>query len=255
MDLRSDYLSEYIPKEHVGIWFLGQAGFLLKTPDGKKIALDPYLSDCCRRYFGFKRLMPVLIRPGDVIFDELLISHSHYDHFDVDSVPVMMSSGRTELICAPDCLKECERLGIRSNITVMRCGEVIDRGSIRITALPCDHGSLAPDALAFRIEVGPVAVGFMGDTALRTDYLQKPEFRNLDVLILPINGAYGNLNEEEASRVCAELKPKLAVPCHYWNFAEHGGNPGLFMKKMAENAADVPLCVMRQGEGIVIGHA
>ena len=48
------------------------------------------------------------------------------------------------------------------------------------------------------------------------------------MLILPINGAFGNLNSEEAAKVVSILKPKLAVPCHYWNFAEHGGDPQRF---------------------------
>ena len=40
----------------VGICFLGQAGFIFKTPDHQLIAVDPYLSNCCERYFGFKSL-------------------------------------------------------------------------------------------------------------------------------------------------------------------------------------------------------
>ena len=34
---------------------------LFKLPDGTAIALDLYLSDCCERYFGFKRIMPKIM--------------------------------------------------------------------------------------------------------------------------------------------------------------------------------------------------
>ena len=71
-------------------------------------------------------------------------------------------------------------------------------------------------------------------------------------MILPINGAFGNLNEEQAARVIAALKPKLAVPCHYWNFAEHGGNPGVFQQKMKELAPDEKYHLMRQGEMMIL---
>jgi L-ascorbate 6-phosphate lactonase len=92
----------------------------------------------------------------------------------------------------------------------------------------------------------------MGDTCYRPDLLTDPRLRDLDLLILPINGAFGNLNEEQAAQVIATLKPKLAVPCHVWNFAEHGGSPGLFQEKMKELAPDCAYTLMRQGEGIVL---
>lgn len=42
-------------KGEISVFFLGQAGFAFKTPQGETIAVDPYLSDCCNRHFGFKR--------------------------------------------------------------------------------------------------------------------------------------------------------------------------------------------------------
>ena len=92
---------------NVGVFFLGQAGFLLITADGRLVAIDPYLSNCCERYFGFKRLMPKILEPDDLVLDTLLISHAHYDHFDPDSVPVLMSNGRTQMVAAKDVAVEC----------------------------------------------------------------------------------------------------------------------------------------------------
>ena len=42
-----------VEKGSLGVFFLGQAGFLFKTSEGKLLAVDPYLSDCCNRYFAF----------------------------------------------------------------------------------------------------------------------------------------------------------------------------------------------------------
>lgn len=242
-----------VPKGAFGVCFLGQAGFIFKTSDNNLIAVDPYLSDCCERYFGFKRLMPHIMDANDLIFDELIVSHAHYDHFDPDSIPVLMSNGHTELIGAKDTKEECERLGIKGNITYLSCNETLVRNDVKVTGLPCDHGELAPDALGLLIEIAEKRIYMMGDTAYRPDLLENPLLHNVDLLVLPINGAFGNLNEEEAALVIKALAPKLAVPCHYWNFAEHGGNPGLFQEKMKEIAPESCYRLMRQGEIMILG--
>ena len=92
----------------------------------------------------------------------------------------------------------------------------------------------------------------MGDTAFRLDLLDNELFKDIDLLLLPINGAFGNLNESQAATVVSKLKPKLAVPCHYWNFAEHGGNPNLFQQAMKELAPEQKYVLMCQGEGIIL---
>ena len=241
-----------VPEGTVGVCFLGQAGFIFKTSDNQLIAVDPYLSNCCERYFGFKRLMPYILEANDLVFDRIIVSHAHYDHFDPDSIPVLMSNGHTELIGAKDVKAECDRLEIHQNVTYLSCGETLERGSLKVTGLPCDHGELAPDALGLMIEISGKRIYMMGDTAYRPDLLENAELHHTDLLILPINGAFGNLNEEEAAKVIKELTPGLAVPCHYWNFAEHGGNPGIFQEKMKELAPTGMYRLMRQGEIMIL---
>jgi L-ascorbate 6-phosphate lactonase len=245
-------ISTPIPENGAGVFFLGQAGFVFKTPAGKLIALDPYLSDCCHRHFGFKRLMPYILEPKELTFDMLLVSHGHYDHFDPDSVPALMENGKTHLIGAKDVKAECDTLGLTERLTFIAVGDTVTDGDFTVTALPCDHGELAPDALGLLVEINGKRIYSMGDTCYRPDLLTDPRLRDLDLLILPINGAFGNLNEEQAAQVIATLKPKLAVPCHFWNFAEHGGSPDLFQEKMKELAPDCAYTLMRQGEGIVL---
>ncbi|MBE5782279.1 MAG: MBL fold metallo-hydrolase [Clostridiales bacterium] len=241
-----------VPAGAVGVFFLGQAGFIFKTPMGQMAAVDPYLSDCCERYFGFKRLMPHILEAGELTLDQLIISHAHYDHFDPDSVPLLMANGHTELIGAQDTRAECQRLNLEKNVTYLSIGETVIRGEISVKGMPCDHGELAPDALGLLITVGEKKIYLMGDTAYRPDLLENEEIQGVNLLILPINGAFGNLNEEQAARVIHRLQPRMAVPCHYWNFAEHGGNPGLFQEKMREIAPEIPYVLMRQGEGMMI---
>ena len=77
-------------ENNVKLTFAGQAGFMIESKKGYKIGVDLYLSDCCDRYFGFKRLMPYLYNPLQLNLDLLVATHAHYDHFDPDSVPNIM---------------------------------------------------------------------------------------------------------------------------------------------------------------------
>ena len=44
MNLAEEIRGTQVPPDHLGICWLGQAGFLLKAPDGTSMVLDPYLS-------------------------------------------------------------------------------------------------------------------------------------------------------------------------------------------------------------------
>jgi L-ascorbate 6-phosphate lactonase len=243
-------LTSRVPEGRVGVFFLGQAGFAFKTAGGELIAVDPYLSDCCERYFGFKRLMPHLLDAREVVFDTLMVTHAHYDHFDPDSVPVMMSSGRTRMIGAKDTAAECERLNIKDNVTYLSCGETVTAGDVSVKGMPCDHGELAPDALGLLLTMGGKRIYIMGDTAYRPDLLENPEIQGVDLLILPINGAFGNLDATTGARVAGMIGAGLTIPCHYWNFAEHGGDPAAFAETMKTEHPNRKYLLMRPGESI-----
>lgn len=237
-----------IKEDEVGVFFLGQAGFVLKTHEGELIAVDPYLSDCCERYFGFKRLMPHILGADELIFDYLVASHAHFDHFDPDSVPLLLANGTTKFVGAKDTAAECERLGIKENLSFLSVGDTAHLGSVKLTAIRCDHGADTPHAIGLLFEVAGKRIYMMGDTAYRPDWLDDEKIQGVDLLILPINGAFGNLNASEAARVVKALAPKLAVPCHYWNFAQHFGSPFDFMTEIEAICPEIPYLLMRQGE-------
>lgn len=239
--------------EKIYLTFAGQAGFIISSERGYKVGIDLYLSDCCDRYFGFKRLMPFFYDPLNLDLDVLIATHAHYDHFDPDSVPLIMANKKTQLVAAYDVKKEAERLHLEAErITYLKEGYIFENEHIRVKAMPCDHGAEAVDAIGLLIEIDSKKIYITGDTAYRVDYFKNNEFADLDVLIMPINGAFGNMNEIEGAKAAGLIKPKLTVPCHYWNFAEHGGNPYLFAKEMQQNHSDLRFFFMRLGETICI---
>ena len=78
-----------VPEGAIRLYWLGQAGFAFRTAAGKRIFLDPYLSDSCERLFGFKRLSLPALRPEEVEADWVILTHEHADHLDPDAIPVI----------------------------------------------------------------------------------------------------------------------------------------------------------------------
>lgn len=45
-----DKIRQYeVPPGNVGLWWLGQSSFIVKSPGGTMIAIDPYLTDRCKQ--------------------------------------------------------------------------------------------------------------------------------------------------------------------------------------------------------------
>jgi L-ascorbate 6-phosphate lactonase len=76
----------------------------------------------------------------------------------------------------------------------------------------------------------------------------------IDVMIAPINGAYGNLNAKEACGLAELLKPKILIASHFWMFVEHGGDPALFLEE-SKRLSGIKGMVMAPGEVMTIDAA
>lgn len=244
-----DVMSAAQGKTH--IFSVGQAGFIIKSASGSILGIDLYLSNCVERlegHKGFKRLLPQILQPSDLKFDVLVCTHPHWDHFDVDAVPELLSGGGTKLFCSEYCRKLVSMLNLDyygSNIAYVKPGDSCSAGEFGLKFVNCDHGSGAPDAVGAVISVDGRTIYETGDTCLRLDRLNElPAV--IDVLIAPINGAYGNMNEEECALLACTLRPCLTVPCHYGMFASHQGEPWKFYDIMT--GKDLPFLLMRQGE-------
>lgn len=252
MKFAEDIKNAPLGKTH--LIFIGQAGFVLKSKSGKLLAIDLYLSDCVARYDGFKRLIPFVLRPDEIVFDYIIATHAHYDHFDPDSVSVLMANGKTKLFASTGCEKEVKRLGIaNNNISYVKAGDSIDLGDIKISFVFCDHGASAPDAFGIVIEIDGKLIYIAGDTCLRLDKAYEIKCgRDFDIMIAPINGTFGNMNETDAAELCRLIKPKLMIPCHIGCFAEQWGNPLKFVKVMETDLPNQNYNIMRIGEQIEI---
>lgn len=197
--------------------------------------------------------MPKLLGPEELIFDLIIATHAHYDHFDIDAMPVMMSNGKSILITALDGRKECEKFNIPSERTVYLAeGDQYVYKNIIIKAVFCDHGINMPDAIGLMISITGKNIYITGDTSLHKEKAREFSKQNIDIMFAPINGAFGNLNENESVTLCEIVKPKIMVPCHFWNFAEQGGDPHKFMQEISNRLPQQKYHIMSMGECILI---
>jgi len=74
-----------VPRNAVVLWWLGQSGYIFKSPEGTLASVDLYLTDYCQSLypdFDLRRRVPVLIPPEEVNVDLYACTHSHADHTD-----------------------------------------------------------------------------------------------------------------------------------------------------------------------------
>ncbi|MDR1689365.1 MAG: MBL fold metallo-hydrolase [Clostridiales bacterium] len=239
-----------LPNGESFIIFLGQAGFAFKSAAGTLIGLDLYLSDCVAEYDKYKRLMPYILEPDEIAFDALIATHAHYDHFDYGSMAQLMENGATKLYASHNCESEVLKLNMKNDgITYVKAGDTAVFRDIKLEFVFCDHGKSAPDAVGVVIDIDGKLVYIAGDTCLRLDKVSEiTKGRTFDIMIAPINGAFGNLNEVEAVKLCEAVKPKIIIPCHFWNFAEHHGDPGKFIEETENKLPGQKYTLMRMGE-------
>jgi len=244
-----------VPARSVRLWWLGQAGFAFKTHAGRIVYVDPYLSDAVERLHGFKRLSLSPIAAEDVKADLVVLSHEHTDHLDPDAIPAIAANNPACRFAGPSgCAAGLKTAGIplRRRL-LLRPSRVHNLGAAVVHTAPADHGDFAPSALALVLDFDGIRVLHTGDTSWRSG-LFKPLFDlGIDLLLPCINGSFGNMNHLDAARMIQQAAPRMAIPCHFWTFAEQGaGDPGGFLHACHEWAPGVTALLLRPGEGLTV---
>jgi len=247
-------VSKKVEEGTVAIFWLGQAGFVFKTAQGKIIYVDPYLTDSVEGVAGFKRLTPSVIEPGEVRADWVVITHLHPDHLDIDAVPEIAKRGKTRFIGPPECMGRCHELGVTRDRSVgVVQGDERDLDGVRLLAVYADHGDLAPEAVGVMLDFDFTSVYITGDTSYSPQKMDKVFSMKPEVIIPVINGRFGNLNPQEAALLTRDVHAKVAIPCHFWTFAEHNGDPLSFVEACRKEAPQVKAVLIKQGGCYIYG--
>lgn len=156
--LTPDWMAAGAPDGAVRLHWLGQAGFAFFTAAGRRVLLDPYLSDACERLHGFKRLSLPAVAAEDAEADWVILTHEHADHLDPDALPVIARNNPACRFAGPaDCAPALAQAGVASNRWVLLGpNRHHDLGDLVVHTVPADHGDLSATALALVLEFGGV---------------------------------------------------------------------------------------------------
>jgi L-ascorbate 6-phosphate lactonase len=216
---------------HITLWWLGQAGFLIKSPGGTVIALDPYLSNSCKKIgeengFNMDRMVPVFFSPQDLAgVDAYVLTHSHQDHCDPETIAASRAAGGQGPYVAPaETIEKLKSLGIpegQLQLIWPNHTKVFGDLSVRATfAIPFGGDDLTHVGYLVKVENGP-AVYFTGDTGWHDVLADAIKPHQPDVLVCVINPAFHNLSPAEAAKLAKRIDVKVVIPCHHDLFLDN----------------------------------
>ena len=131
-----------------------------------------------------------------------------------------------------------------------------DLPEVAIQAAPADHGDLSASALSLLLDFAGTRVLLTGDTAYRPALLRPLCESPPNVLLPCINGVFGNMDPIDAARLVQDVRPRYALPCHYWTFAKQGnGDPAGFLYACKQFCPNVQSLLLRPGEAFSIAVA
>ena len=256
MSLMKDIRAFPVPKGSLGIWWLGQSGYLFKTPQGTIAGVDLYLTDSCNGLqpgLDLKRQIPILIAPDELDVDLFACTHNHQDHTDPETIRNLRNRDTMQFLgphpsCAvyakegigsgriqaawPQCLVEFRDLKIHGTF-----------------AMPTDTTDLNHMGFVLEVPHGP-KVYITGDTD-HTDLLLEVTRHQPNLVITCINGGFNNMSHFEAADIVGKIKPRAAIPCHYDMFKDNSVDPKQFHASLVLKAPDVQYQELVHGKPLV----
>jgi L-ascorbate 6-phosphate lactonase len=246
MSLMQDIRAFPVPKKSVALWWLGQSGYIFKSPEGTLITTDLYLTDACAETYkdsglDLRRRVPIMIAPDELDVDVFTCTHNHGDHTDPFTVRGLRNKDTTHFVGPHPTCEVYRKEGVETGRILPAwpaCELEIDDIKIRGTfALPTDDSDLNHMGYVFQFAGGP-SVYITGDTDY-SELLASAAKHNPDLVITCINGGFNNLSHFEAAQLVGQIKPKAAIPCHYDMFADNAVDPLQFRASLKLRAPDV----------------
>lgn len=206
----------------LAITWLGHGTFLLTSPGGLRILIDPWLEANPVCPPEWKR-----VRRADVI----LVTHGHADHTD-DLRWTARDTG-APVVGIIELCQWLETKGLRDLIP-MNLGGTIQVGGVAVTMVPARHTSSVreegrilylgvPVGFVLELEDG-LTVYFAGDTAVFGDMALIRRLHQPDLAFLPIGDRY-TMGPEAAAVACELLGVRQVVPMHYGTYPQLTGTP------------------------------
>ena len=208
--------------QKLAITWLGHATFIVRTPGGTRILLDPWLTDNPACPASYKK-------PPQV--DLILASHGHRDH--IGDLVACARATAAVVVAAPELCDWVSRTGLQHVSPMNKGGSQVVAG-VRITMTDARHSSGLVDN-GQMIYMGEPAgyvihledertIYFAGDTCLFGDMRLIGEIFSPQIAMLPIGDRF-TMDPAAAARACEFLGVRQVVPMHWGTFPSLTGTP------------------------------
>jgi L-ascorbate metabolism protein UlaG (beta-lactamase superfamily) len=222
--------------EKLSFTWLGHATFLLKTPGGKRIIMDPWVS-------GNPSCPESAKQVGAL--DLMLITHGHEDHTG-DAVSIGRSSG-AHVVAPYELSVWLQKKGLK-NVTGMNPGGTLNALGLSVTMVPACHSSSVEEdgqIVYMGVATGYViafedglTVYYAGDTSVFGDMRLIGEMYRPTLAFLPIGDLY-TMGPAQAAKACELLGVTQVVPMHYGTFPALTGTPAKLRELVASRGVEV----------------
>jgi len=227
----------------LSITWLGHSAFIVVTPGGKRIVMDPWLEGNPKCPPDRKR-----IDKADVI----LLSHGHSDHSS-DVVTVARATN-APVVGIHEISLWLGRKGLQ-NVVGMSIGGTVTVAGLEISMTAAVHSSsvVENETIEYLGEAAGFVVRmedrrafyFAGDTALFGDMKLIGEMYAPEIAFLPIGDHY-TMGPDAAARACQLLGVRQVVPMHYGTFPILTGTPERLKQLVEPFGVDV--LILKPGE-------
>jgi L-ascorbate metabolism protein UlaG (beta-lactamase superfamily) len=241
------------------LW-LGQASFRIKTPGGKIIVVDPWITGGPKTPAPYKTDLAAL---GKV--DVLLVTHAHVDH--IGDAAAIAKLNNTKIYGPADMITPMITLGLipaELGHRFNKSGSVKPQPGIKVTAVRAEHSSLlvhvnpatgkpeshpAGEPVGYIIELeNGFKIWHMGDTGLFGDMSFISQHYKPDLVLMPIGGNFTMGPEDAAFAATNMIKPKSVIPMHYNSNPLTPGTLAEFQAAMKGSA--VKVVPMTEGQSV-----
>jgi L-ascorbate metabolism protein UlaG (beta-lactamase superfamily) len=244
-------------KKNFHIWWLGQSGYLLQW-NGKRVLLDPYLSDSLTKKYlktekPHTRISELVVRP-ELLKNISIVtsSHNHTDHLDAETlIPILKNNpGIQFIIPEANRIFVADRVKCKNDFPIgLNDGQSVTIDGFTFHGIPAKHNEIDRDEkgnckyMGYVIEFGKYPqdavhkIYHSGDTLWFDGMIDLLKPFNVDVALLPINGnlperkVAGNLDCKEAAELGKAINAKMVIPCHYDLFAFNTADVNEFVKE------------------------
>ena len=222
--------------QKLAITWLGHSTFIVRTPGGKRILFDPWLTTN-------PSCPDALKKPPKV--DLILVSHGHFDHME-DLALCARESGAAVV----GIFELCDWLGRKGiqNVAPMNKGGSQTIEGLRVTMTDARHSSGYVDngQMVYMGEPAGYVVGledgraiyYSGDTCLFGDMRLIGELYKPEIAFLPIGDRF-TMDPVQAANACGMLGVRQVVPMHWGTFPLLTGTPAELKSLLASAAVDV----------------